>query len=106
MCFLNVNAQHHYRWSDGAPAAGALCAGRNFIAIGARALANAARAEPSRVEASQVKSLAKSVGTIPVAFVTYERADPSTQNGCPLVDLWILLMAGVQLASTYGVPNS
>lgn len=37
MCSPNINALHHYRWSAGMPA-GALCVGRNFIAIAVRLL--------------------------------------------------------------------
>lgn len=70
MCFLNVNALHHYWWSTGVPA-GALCVECNFIAIGVRS--------PLQLESSQVKSLAKSAGTVSATLVTPE---PSAENEC------------------------
>lgn len=66
VCFLNINALHHYWWSAGAPA-GVLCAECNFIAIGAR---SPLRDESRRVESSRIKSSAKSAGTIFTVLVT------------------------------------
>lgn len=50
MCFLNINALHHYWWSTGVPA-GALCVECNFIAIG---VCSPLQVESSSVESSQI----------------------------------------------------